>query len=209
MPGLRSQQLLFGTLIPAIFSSIVLITIPNPNDYIWMNLGFIWFFYLLSSLLLYINYSSKRHAVLNWTMDMCIVIGFIVEILVSLTLIYVRIIGIQWAISIHLVLLLCFLIITVITIYSNQKTKKDISRQDNNNNLVNDWKLKVDILQKSISAPELKQLSDLLSASPINSSSAVDEIEEEISSKIKELPDSCMEIMHLIRRRNLILKNIN
>lgn len=209
MNSIKFQHVLLGALIPAVFTVINLITLPNHTDYVWINIGSIWLFYFLAFLPLVLNKTTKRQVVLNWTLGMCSFVCFIIGLIVSLFFLYISVIKIQWAISIYLLLFICFVTLFTIIKYTNQQTEEHIFKQHAQKNLINEWKYKVDLLQESSPTPELKQLSDLLYISPINSSIVVNELENEISSKIDELPDSCLDIIQLLKKRNLTLKRNN
>ena len=75
-----------------------------------------------------------------------------------------------------------------------------------NDSRVKQWRSKVALLQSSNPSDELKELSDLLSITPIISTSEVASIDDEISSMIESDIPNIAHIISKIKERNIILK---
>ena len=75
-----------------------------------------------------------------------------------------------------------------------------------NDSRVKQWRAKVALMQSKNPSNELQELSDILSITPIISSSEAASIDEEVSAMLESSIPDIYQIINKIKERNILLK---
>ena len=192
-------------IVPIALTLIVFATVDHDNDGKWISLAFIWIAYLTASATCLSKWSQNL-SVLNWTLYYCAVVYFVTEIIAAVLFLYVYPDYSQWSFAIQLLLLVAFVLIFGFSYISNQKTKEQVQEFVAQDSRVKQWRVKVALLQSNNPSNELKQLSDLLSTTPIISTPEVASIDDEISSMIESDIPNITQLISKMKERDIILK---
>ncbi len=192
-------------IVPIALTLIVFATVDHDNGGKWISLAFIWIAYLIASVTC-LSKSSKNLSVLNWTLYYCALVYFITVIIAAVLFLYVYPDYPRWSFAVQLLLLVTFFLVFGFSYISNQKTKEQIQEFVANDSRVKQWRAKVALLQSSNPCDEIKELSDLLSITPITSTPEVASIDDEISSMIESDIPNIAQIISKIKERNILLK---
>ena len=199
------MKILMWAIVPIALTLIIFATVDHGNGGKWISLAFIWIAYLTASATCLSRWNIKL-SVLNWTLYYCAVVYFITEIIAAVLFLYIYPDYPQRSFAVQLLLLVAFVLVFGFSYISNQKTEKQMQEFVANDSRVKQWRSKVALLQSSNPSDELKELSDLLSITPIISTSEVASIDDEISSMIESDIPNIAHIISKIKERNIILK---
>jgi len=200
-------KMIMWAIVPIALTLIVFATVDHDNGGKWISLAFIWIAYLTASAACLSRW-SKNLSVLNWTLYYCAVVYFVTEIIAAVLFLYVYPDYPQWSFAIQLLLLVAFVLVSGFSYISNQKTKEQMQEFVAQDSRVKQWRAKVALLQSSNPSDELKELSDLLSITPIISTPEVASVDDEISSMIESDIPNIAHIVSKIKERDIILKYI-
>lgn len=199
------MKILMWTIVPIAFTLIFFATINYDNGGSWISLAFVWIAYLTASVTCLSNW-GKQLSVLNWTMYYCAVVYFVVELVTAILLLYVYPEYPKWSFSVQLLLLVVFVLVFGFSYISNKKTEEQMQEFIENDSIVKQWRAKVALMQSKNPSNELQELLDLLSITPIISSSEVASIDEEISEMLESSIPNIYQIINKIKERNILLK---
>ena len=199
------MKILMWTIVPIAFTLIFFATINYDNGGSWISLAFVWIAYLTASVTCLSNW-GKQLSVLNWTMYYCAVVYFVVELVTAILLLYVYPEYPKWSFSVQLLLLVVFVLVFGFSYISNKKTEEQMQEFFENDSRVKQWRAKVALMQSKNPSNELQELLDLLSITPIISSSEVASIDEEISEMLESSIPNIYQIINKIKERNILLK---
>ena len=198
-------KMIMWAIVPIALTLIFFATVDHNDGGKWISLAFIWIAYLIASVTCLSKWSQNL-SVLNWTLYYCAVVYFITEIIVAVLFLYVYPDYPQWSFAVQLLLLVAFVLVFGFSYISNQKTKEQMQEFVAQDSKVKQWRAKVALLQLSNPSNELKELSDLLSITPIISTSEVASIDDEISYMIESDIPNIAHIISKIKERNILLK---
>lgn len=199
------MKILMWAIVPIAFTLIFFATVDYDNDGAWIGLAFVWIAYITASSTCLSNW-GKQLSVLNWTMYYCAVVYFVVELVVAILFLYVYPECPKWSFAVQLLLLVVFVLVFGFSYISNQKTEEQMQEFIENDSRVKQWRAKVALMQSKNPSNELKELSDLLSITPMISSPEVASIDDEISSMIESDIPNIAQIVSKIKERNILLK---
>lgn len=199
------MKILMWAIVPIAFTLIFFATVDYDNDGAWIDLAFVWIAYITASSTCLSNW-GKQLSVLNWTMYYCAVVYFVVELVVAILFLYVYPECPKWSFAVQLLLLVVFVLVFGFSYISNQKTEEQMQEFIENDSRVKQWRAKVALMQSKNPSNELKELSDLLSITPIICSPEVTFIDDEISSMIESDTPDVTQIVNKIKERTIILK---
>ena len=198
------MKILMWIIVPIAFTIIFLVTADYKEGGSWISFVFVWLAYLTASATCLSNIGSQ-HAILNYTLTLCAVGYFLVELIAAVAFLYIYTDIPQWAFTTQLLLFVAFVLLFGFMYITNHKTSRQIQELKDEMNLVNQWKAKVALMQLNNPSDKTKELLDILKATPVKSNSAVAAIDEEISSLIEKETDT-EQIIQKIKERNLLLK---
>ena len=192
-------------IVPIAFTLIFFATVDYDNSEAWISLAFVWIAYLTASATCLSNW-GKQLSVLNWTMYYCAVVYFVAELIAAVVFLYVYYEYSKWSFVFQLLLLVAFVLVFGFSYISNQKTEEQMQEFIENDSRVKQWRAKVALMQSRNPSNELKELSDLISITPIISTPEVASIDDEISSMIESGIPNIIQIINKLKERNIILK---
>lgn len=198
------MKILMWIIVPIAFTIIFLVTADYKEGGSWISFVFVWLAYLTASATCLSNIGSQ-HAILNYTLTLCAVGYFLVELIAAVAFLYIYTDIPQWAFTTQLLLFVAFVLLFGFMYITNHKTSRQIQELKDEMNLVNQWKAKVALMQLNNPSDKTKELLDILKATPVKSNSAVAAIDEEISTLIEKETDT-EQIIQKIKERNLLLK---
>ena len=193
------------TIVPIAFTLIFFATVDYDNGWAWISLAFVWMAYLIASVTSLFNW-GRQLSVLNWSMYYCAVVYFMVELVVAVPFLYIYTEFPKWSFTIQLLLLVVFVLVFGFSYISNKKTEEQMQEFFENDSRVKQWRAKVALMQSKNPSNELKELSDLLSITPIISTSEVISIDDEISVMMESSNPNIIQIINKLKERNILLK---
>ena len=199
------MKILMWTIVPIAFTLLFFATIDYDNGGTWISFAFVWIAYLTASATCLSNW-GKQLSVLNWTMYYCAVVYFVVELVAAVVFLYIYPDYPKWSFAVQLLLLVAFVLVFGFLYISNQKTEEQTQEFIENDSRVKQWRAKVALMQSRNPSNELKELSDLISITPIISTPEVASIDDEISSMIESGIPNIIQIINKLKERNLMLK---
>lgn len=199
------MKLIMWTIVPIAFTLIFFATVDYDNGGAWISLAFVWMAYLIASVTSLFNW-GRQLSVLNWSMYYCAVVYFMVELFVAVLLLYVYPEYPKWSFTIQLLLLVVFILVFGFSYISNKKTEVQMQKFMENDSRVKQWRAKVALMQSKNPSNELQELSDILSITPIISSSEAASIDEEVSAMLESSIPDIYQIINKIKERNILLK---
>lgn len=199
------MKILMWTIVPIAFTLLFFATIDYDNGGTWISFAFVWIAYLTASATCLSNW-GKQLSVLNWTMYYCAVVYFVVELVAAVVFLYIYPDYPKWSFAVQLLLLVAFVLVFGFLYISNQKTEEQTQEFIENDSRVKQWRAKVALMQSRNPSNELKELSDLISITPIISTPEVASIDDEISSMIESGIPNIIQIINKLKERNIILK---
>lgn len=198
-------KMIMWAIVPIALTLIFFATVDHDNGGKWIGLAFIWIAYLTASVTCLSKWSNNL-SVLNWTLYYCAVVYFITEIIAAVLFLFVYPDYPQWSFAVQLLLLVAFVLVFGFSYISNQKTEKQMQEFVANDSRVKQWRAKVALMQSKNPSNELKELSDLISITPIISTPEVASIDDEISSMIESDTPNICQIVNKMKERNIMLK---
>ena len=199
------MKIIMWAIVPIAFTLIFFATADYDNGGAWISLAFVWIAYFTASATCLSNW-GKQLSVLNWTMYYCAVVYFVVELIAAVIFLYVYPEYPKWSFSVQLLLLAAFVLVFGFSYISNQKTEEQMQEFIENDSRVKQWRAKVALMQSKNPSNELKELSDLMSITPIISTPEVAYIDDEISFMIESGIPNIIQIINKLKERNIILK---
>ncbi len=200
------MKILMWIIVPIAFTIIFLVTADYKEGGSWISFVFVWLAYLTASATCLSNIGSQ-HAILNYTLTLCAVGYFLVELIAAVAFLYIYTDIPQWAFTTQLLLFVAFVLLFGFMYITNHKTSRQIQELKDEMNLVNQWKAKVALMQLNNPSDKTKELLDILKATPVKSNSAVAAIDEEITNLLDD-PSSTDFVIKKIKERNIVLKSI-
>jgi len=204
--GQLGIKLIMWTIIPVAFTLIFFFTVDYDRNGLWISLVFMWIAYLTASAVCLAKWNKSLY-VLKWSLYHCAVVYFVAEIIAAILFLYVFFDYPQWSFVVQLLLLVAFVLVFGFSYISNQKTKEQMQEFYAHDSRVRQWRTMVALMQSDNPSFELKELSDLLSITPIMSNAEVAAIDEEISTLIESGISDTTLIIRRIKERNIILKS--
>lgn len=198
-------KILMWAIIPVALSLIFFATVDYEGNGMWISLMFVWLAYL-TVFFTYLSKWGKLLSVLNWTLYLCAVGYFMAELVVAIYFLYINVDYPQWSFAVQLLLFVAYVIVFGLTYISNHKTGIQMQEFRVNESRVKQWRAKVALVQSCNPSKELKELSDLLSITPIMSTSEVFALDEEITMMIDSGIHDVYLVINKIKERNIILK---
>lgn len=202
------MKILMWAIPPIALTLVFFATVDYEKGGLWISLVFMWIAYLTASAACLPKW-SKPLSVLNWSLYHCAVVYFITEIIAAILFLYVYLDYPQWSFTVQLLLLVVFVLVFGFSYISNQKTEEQMQEFHVHDSRVKQWRTKVALMQSDNPSSDLKELSDLLSITPIMSTSVVSSLDDEISQMIDNCRNDTAPIIKKIRERNLLLKENN
>ena len=199
------MKILMWAIIPIALTLVFFVTVDYEKSGMWISLVFIWLAYITVSLTC-VSKWGKQLSVLNWTMYLCAIGYFVTELVVAVLFLYIYSDYPQWSFTAQLLLFVAYVLLFGLTYIANHKTDKQMQEFRVNDTKVKQWRAKVALMQFKNPSNELKELSDLLSITPITSSQEVASIDDEISSMIESGIPNITQIINKIKERNILLK---
>lgn len=199
------MKIIMWAIVPIAFSLIFFVTVNYDNGGAWLSLAYVWMAYLIASVTSLFNW-GRQLSVLNWSMYYCAVVYFMVELVVAVLFLYAYPEYPKWSFSIQLLLLVVYVLVFGFSYISNKKTEEQMQKFKENDSRVKQWRAKVTLMQTKNPSNELKELSDLLSITPIKSSSEVVYIDDEISVMMESSIPDITQIIYKLKERNSLLK---
>lgn len=198
-------KIIMWTIVPIAFTLIFFATVDYDNGWAWISLAFVWMAYLIASVTSLFNW-GRQLSVLNWSMYYCAVVYFMVELVVAVLFLYIYTEFPKWSFTIQLLLLVVFVLVFGFSYISNKKTEEQMQEFFENDSRVKQWRAKVALMQSKNPSNELKELLDLLSITPIISTSEVISIDDEISVMMESSNPNIIQIINKLKERNILLK---
>lgn len=198
------MKIIMWAIVPIVFTIIFFVTVDYKEGGPWISLVFVWLAYLTASATCLSNIGSQ-HAILNYTLTLCAIGYFLIELIAAVDFLYIYTDIPQWAFTTQLLLFVAFVLLFGFVYITNHKTSRQIQELKNDINLVNQWKAKVALMQLNNPSDKTKELLDILNTTPVKSNSAVAAIDDEISSLIESELNTEF-IIQKIKERNLLLK---
>lgn len=199
-------KILMWAIIPIALTLVFFATVNYETSGMWISLVFVWFAYLTVSLTCLSKW-GKQLSVLNWTMYICAVGYFLVELIVATYFLYVNNNYPQWSFAVQLLLFVAYVLLFGMMYIANHKTTQQMQEFNVNESRVKQWRAKVALMQSVNPSKELKELSDLLCATPIMSTQDVSSLDDEISAMIDSGISNIGLVINKIKERNIILKS--
>ena len=199
------MKIIMWAIIPVALTLVILASVDYERSEMWISLVFIWLAYLIASFTSLSKWSMQL-AVLNWTLYLCAVGYFVSELIVAIYFLYVNVDCPQWSFAIQLLLFVAYVLVFGFTYISNHKTGIQMQEFRVNESRVKQWRAKVALVQSCNPSKELKELSDLLSITPIMSTSVVFALDDEITMMIDSGIHDVYLVINKIKERNIILK---
>lgn len=200
------MKIIMWAIVPIAFTVIFIVTVDYKEGAPWISLVFVWLAYLTASASCLSNIGSQ-HAILNYTLTLCAVSYFLIELIAAVTFLYIYTDIPQWAFTTQFLLFVAYVLLFGFVYISNHKTNHQIQELKDDINLVNQWKSKVTLMQLNNPSDKTKELLDILKATPVKSNSAVAAIDEEITNLLDD-PSSTDFVIKKIKERNIVLKSI-
>lgn len=201
------MKMLMWIIVPIAFTVIFFVTVDYKEGAPWICLMFVWLAYLTASAS-YMSNNGSLHAILNYTLTLCAVGYFFIELIAAIVFLYIFTDIPQWAFTTQFLLFVAFVLLFGFVYITNRKTSRQIQELKDEMTLVNQWKEKVALMQLNNPSDKTKELLNILKATPVKRNSAVAAIDDEISSLIENEMDTEL-IIQKIKERNLLLKVIN
>lgn len=198
------MKMLMWVIVPIVFTIIFFVTVDYKEGGPWISLVFVWLAYLTASASCLSN-MGRQYAILKYTLALCAVGYFLVELIAAVAFLYIYTDIPQWAFTTQLLLFVVFVMLFGFVYITNHKTSRQIQELKDEKNLVNLWKAKVALMQLNNPSDKTKELLDILKATPVKSNFAVAAIDDEISSLIENEMNTEL-IIQKIKERNLLLK---
>ena len=200
--------MLMWAIIPIALTLVFFATVNYEKSGMWVSLVFIWLAYFTVSFTCLSKW-GKQLSVLNWTLYLCAIGYFVAELVVAALFLYVYLDYPQWSFAVQLLLFVAYILLFGLTYIANHKTNQQMQEFRVNDSRVKQWRAKVALMQSKHPSKELKEISDLLSITPIMSTPEVSSLDEEISAMIDSGMSNTALIINKINERNLILKSNN
>lgn len=201
------MKMLMWAIVPIAFTIIFIVTVDYKEGGAWISLVFVWLAYLTASASC-LSKIGSQHAILNYTLTLCAVGYFFIELIAAVAFLYIYTDIPQWAFAIQLFLFVAFVLLFGFVYITNHQTNRQIQELKDEMNLVNQWKAKVALMLLNNPSNKTKELLDILKATPVRSNSAVTAIDDEISSMIDNEMNTEI-IIQKIKERNLLIKMNN
>lgn len=198
------MKMLMWVIVPIVFTIIFFVTVDYKEGGPWISLVFVWLAYLTASASCLSN-MGRQYAILKYTLALCAVGYFLVELIAAVAFLYIYTDIPQWAFTTQLLLFVVFVVLFGFVYITNHKTSHQIQELKDEKNLVNLWKAKVALMQLNNPSDKTKELLDILKATPVKSNFSVAAIDDEISSLIENEMNTEL-IIQKIKERNLLLK---
>lgn len=202
------MKILMWAIIPISLTLVFFATVNYERSGMWISLVFIWLAYFTVSVTCLSKWGNQL-SVLNWTLYLSAIVYFVVELIVATYFLYVNVDSPQWSFAVQLLLFVSYLLLFGLTYISNHKTSQQMQEFRVNDSRVKQWRAKVTLMQYDNPSLELKELSDLLSITPIMSNSVVSTLDDEISQLIDNCRNDTALIIKKIKERNMLLKANN
>ena len=199
------MKILMWAIIPIAFIIIFFVTVDYKQGEPWISLVFLMLAYLMVSASC-ASMMGRRHAILNYTITICAVVYYLIELIVAILFLYVYKDIPQWAFTIQLLFFVAFVLLFGIVYISNQKTNRQMEDFEREVNIVKQWKSRAAQMHLNNPSCKTKELLDVINATPVNSNSALMNIDEEITNLISD-PSSIDAVIKKIKERNLLLKS--
>lgn len=193
-------------IIPISLTLVLFATVNYEKSGMWISLVFIWLAYFTVSVTCLSKWGNQL-SVLNWTLYLCAVGYFVVELIVATYFLFVNVDSPQWSFAVQLLLFVSYLLLFGLTYIANHKTSQQMQEFRVNDSRVKQWRTKVALMQSNNPTKDLKEISDLLSITPIMSTPEVYSLDEEISAMIESGMLNTALIINKIKERNVILKS--
>ena len=201
------MKILMWIIVPIAFTIIFIATVDYKEGGPWISLVFVWLAYLTASASC-LSRIGSQHAILNYTLTLCAVGYFFIELIAAVAFLYIYTDIPQWAFAIQLLLFVAFVLLFGFVYITNHQTNRQIQELKDEMNLVNQWKAKVALMLLNNPSDKTKELLDILKATPAKSNSAVAAIDDEISSMIDNEMNAEL-LIQKIKERNLLIKMNN
>lgn len=200
------MKILMWAIPPIALTLVFFATVDYEKGGLWISLVFMWIAYLTASAACLPKW-SKPLSVLNWSLYHCAVVYFVAEIIAAILFLFVYSDFPQWSFTVQLLLLVAFVLVFGFSYISNQKTEEQMLEFHVHDSRVKQWRTKVALMQSENPSLELKELSDLLSITPIMNTAEVAAIDDEISTLIELGISDTTKIIKKIKERNIKLKS--
>lgn len=201
------MKMLMWAIVPIAFTIIFIVTVDYKEGGAWISLVFVWLAYLTASASC-LSKIGSQHAILNYTLTLCAVGYFFIELIAAVAFLYIYTDIPQWAFAIQLLLFVAFVLLFGFVYITNHQTNRQIQELKDEMNLVNQWRAKVALMLLNNPSDKTKELLDILKATPAKSNSAVAAIDDEISSMIDNEMNAEL-LIQKIKERNLLIKMNN
>lgn len=201
-------KILMWAIIPIALTLVFFATVNYEKSGMWTSLVFIWLAYFTVSVTCLSKWGNQLF-VLNWTLYFCAVGYFVVELIVATYFLYVNVDSPQWSFAVQLLLFVAYVLLFGLTYIANHKTDQQLQEFRADDSRVKLWRTKVALMLSNNPSKELKEISDLLSITPIMSTPEVSSLDDEISAMIDSGISNTTLIINKINERNLILKSNN
>lgn len=199
------MKILMWAIIPIALTLVFFATVNYEKSGMWISLVFIWLAYFTVSFTC-LSKRGKQLSVLNWTLYLCAVGYFVVELIMAIYFLYINVESPQWSFAVQLLMFVAYILLFGLTYIANHKTNKQMKEFHINDSRVKQWRAKVALMQSSYPSKDLKELSDLLSITPIMSTKEVSSLDDEISAMLESSIKDVGLIINKIKERNIILK---
>ena len=133
------MKILMWAIIPIAFIIIFFVTVDYKQGESWISLVFLMLAYLMVSASC-TSMMGRRHAILNYTITICAVVYYLIELIVAILFLYVYKDIPQWAFTIQLLFFVAFVLLFGIVYISNQKTNRQMEDFEREVNIVKQWK---------------------------------------------------------------------
>lgn len=199
------MKLLMWIIIPIAITMVFFATVDYENNSMWISFVFVWLAYLIATASCLSKW-EKDLSVLNWTLYICAFGYFLTELIVAILFLYVYVDYPQWSFSVQLLLLVAYILVFGMTYIANHKTDKQMVEFCENGSRVKKWREKIALMQSDNPSKELKELIDLLSVTPINSTPNTLSLDNEIDAMIESGVQNIALVVSKIKERNIRLK---
>lgn len=202
------MKIVMWAIIPIALTLVFFATVNYEKSGMWISLVFLWLaFFTVSATCL--SKWGKQLSVLNWTLYLCAIGYFVTELIVAVLFLYAYSEYPQWSFAVQLLLFVAYVLLFGLTYIANHKTDQQLQEFRVNESRVRQWRAKVALMLSNNPSKELKEISDLLSITPIMSTPEVSSLDDEISAMIDSGISNTTLIINKIKERNLILKSNN